>query len=124
LSNNQRYSGICMTRLNLGLITICSLLGFILTACNPIPAGQSTLKPDSISEPSVLATTTEIKSPVPSDTSKPCCQPPVSTDFNSAGIAEGETAVEFNLNDTTGNDVSLSGLLQEKPVVLVLGSFT
>jgi hypothetical protein len=124
LYNNQKYRRIYMTRLNLGLITICSLLGFLLTACNPISTEPSTLKLNSTSEPATLSTTAELKSQVPSDTLKPCCQPPVSSNFNSIGITEGETAVKFNLNDTIGNDVSLSGLLQEKPLVLVLGSFT
>jgi hypothetical protein len=113
-----------MTRLKLGLITICSLPGFLLSACNPISAEPPTLKPNSTSQPATLSTIAELTSPVPSVILEPCCQLPVSSNFNSTGVAEGDAAVEFNLNDTMGNHVSLSGLLQEKPVVLVLGSYT
>ena len=33
-------------------------------------------------------------------------------------------AVDFTLKDIHGNTVSLAGLLSEKPVVMVFGSFT
>ena len=36
---------------------------------------------------------------------------------------EGEPAIEFTLKDVDGNTYTLSGLLKEKPVVMVLGSF-
>ncbi len=44
--------------------------------------------------------------------------------FANAGLAVGETAVDFTLKDVNGNTVSLAGLLAEKPVVMVFGSFT
>lgn len=44
--------------------------------------------------------------------------------FQNAGLAVGETAVDFTLQDVNGNTVSLAGLLAEKPVVMVFGSFT
>jgi hypothetical protein len=40
------------------------------------------------------------------------------------GIDTGERAVDFTLRDTAGNEHTLSGLLQEKPVLLILGAFT
>jgi len=42
----------------------------------------------------------------------------------SVGLEVGATAVEFVLKDIQGNEHSLSGLLAEKPVLMVLGSFT
>jgi hypothetical protein len=44
--------------------------------------------------------------------------------FENAGLAVGETAVDFTLKDVDGNTVSLAGLLGEKPVVMIFGSFT
>jgi peroxiredoxin len=40
------------------------------------------------------------------------------------GLAAGDRAVEFELLDLDGNPTRLSDLLREKPVLLVLGSFT
>lgn len=39
-------------------------------------------------------------------------------------LARGESAVDFMLADTEGGTVHLAELLAEKPVLLVLGSFT
>lgn len=47
-----------------------------------------------------------------------------SAGLRNTGLAEGEAAVEFTLKDIQGNPVSLSELLDEKPVVIVFGSFT
>ncbi len=47
-----------------------------------------------------------------------------SGDFDNVGLTIGETAVDFTLKDVDGNTVSLRGLLSEKPVVMVFGSFT
>ena len=47
-----------------------------------------------------------------------------SGDFDNVGLPIGETAVDFTLKDVDGNTVSLRGLLNEKPVVMVFGSFT
>ncbi len=47
-----------------------------------------------------------------------------SGDFDSVGLSVGETAIDFTLKDVDGNTVSLRGLLSEKPVVMVFGSFT
>jgi hypothetical protein len=40
------------------------------------------------------------------------------------GLAEGEAAVEFALQDAAGITRTLSGLLRSKPVLLVLGGYT
>jgi len=45
-------------------------------------------------------------------------------DFGSLGPAVGESATDFTLQDVDGNPFSLAGLLSEKPVVMVFGSFT
>ena len=45
-------------------------------------------------------------------------------DRNAPGPPLGEPAIEFALRDVDGNLYTLSELLQEKPVVLVFGSFT
>ena len=45
-------------------------------------------------------------------------------DFGAVGLAIGETAIDFTLMDIHGNTVNLAGLLSEKPVVMVFGSFT
>lgn len=44
--------------------------------------------------------------------------------FKDEGLEVGTTAIDFTLWDTNGNEVTLSDLLAEKPVVMVLGSFT
>ncbi len=44
--------------------------------------------------------------------------------FGRRGLVEGDTAIEFTLKDIHGNIVRLSGLLSEKPVVMIFGSFT
>jgi len=44
--------------------------------------------------------------------------------FKVEGLQVGTTAIDFTLEDTNGNEVTLSELLAEKPVVMVLGSFT
>ena len=42
----------------------------------------------------------------------------------STALSPGETAVDFELADVEGNPYRLSDLLVDKPVLLVLGSFT
>ena len=48
------------------------------------------------------------------------CQRGVGTN----GLAVGTPAVDFTLDDTTGQRYPLSAMLAEKPVVMVFGSFT
>ena len=47
-----------------------------------------------------------------------------SGDFDNVGLAIGERAVDFTLEDVDRNTVNLRSLLIEKPVVMVFGSFT
>jgi hypothetical protein len=44
--------------------------------------------------------------------------------LQNAGLSAGTLAVDFTLNDTHGVSTTLSDLLANKPVVMVLGSFT
>ncbi len=53
-----------------------------------------------------------------------CERAETSRNFSNVGLAVGETAVGFTLQDTQGNIVNLSALLIEKPVMMVFGSFT
>lgn len=50
--------------------------------------------------------------------------PPPGSDVAAVGIKEGVKAVDFTLKDIHGNEFTLSRLLDEKPVVMVFGSFT
>ena len=45
-------------------------------------------------------------------------------DFDKTGLTVGATAVNFTLKDINGNELRLSQLLAEKPVVMIFGSFT
>jgi peroxiredoxin len=49
---------------------------------------------------------------------------PGQASFSKAGIAQAQMAVDFTLKDTEGVSLTLSDLLSEKPVVLIIGSFT
>ncbi len=49
---------------------------------------------------------------------------PVPAEFKASGIEEGRTGTDFTLVDTKGDGVSLSNLLESKPVVMILGSYT
>lgn len=51
-------------------------------------------------------------------------QLPVKLSLIDAGIMEDKPAVDFKLADAQGEEFFLSGLLSERPVVLILGSFT
>lgn len=44
--------------------------------------------------------------------------------FKDEGLEVSTTAIDFTLKDTNGNEVTLSDLIADKPVVMVLGSFT
>ena len=66
-----------------------------------------------------------IEEPALSDDLKRNCQfEQVGEDFDDAGLPVGETAVNFTLKDIHDTEFRLSRLLAEKPVVMVLGSFT
>jgi len=61
---------------------------------------------------------------LPDELIRDCQHKGTSGDFRSSGLVEGETAIDFTLQDIHGRTVSLSGLLSEKPVLMVFGSFT
>lgn len=44
--------------------------------------------------------------------------------WNAQGLRVGDIAVDFTLKDIHGTEYTLSHLLAEKPVALVVGSFT
>ena len=101
------------TRLRLTLIAI--LMSALLLACSPAE--------DSPSAGSVTpaeATSGVTTGPVLSDALTRNCQ----RGQDSSGLEVGEAAVDFTLKDVQGRETSLSGLLAEKPVVMVFGSFT
>ncbi len=52
------------------------------------------------------------------------CYEALNIDFESAGLSEGDTAIDFTLKDIHGKEYSLSRLLAEKPVLFTFGSFT
>ena len=120
--------------LTLPLIMTISLL-FVTSGCTgepspvpapvpaPIPSPRPALTPDPSVVPHPVAP--EPEALFLSDALKRGCERSrPSGGFNNVGLAVGETAVNFRLKDIHGNTVSLAGLLSEKPVVMVFGSFT
>jgi cytochrome oxidase Cu insertion factor (SCO1/SenC/PrrC family) len=87
---------------------ISLLLLMSLTAC-------------STTTPSTSDAKTE---PVLSGTLKSGCGNPGTYATDKTGLAVGSQAINFTLKDTAGNEVRLSKLLAEKPVVLIFGSFS
>lgn len=93
------------------------LAGWLLAAaCAPAtPAGDGPVAP-------VLAGT---DTPVLAGELTANCQPDdKSVGGMGRGLKVGETAIDFTLEDLDGTAVSLSGLLAERPVVMIFGSFT
>lgn len=110
----------------------------------PDPVARHTISEDAQSEetippeaPSGAPAETTAPSPVPGDTAS--AEPELSAElrknsemmtsggkrgFNESGLGIGETAVNFTLRDIDSREFRLSGLLAEKPVVMVFGSFT
>ena len=82
----------------------------------PTPTPELSEGPDSVLQ--------ETKNPVLSEALvRGCERTRPSGGFENIGLAVGETAVDFALEDVHGHTVSLAGLLSEKPVVMVFGSF-
>ncbi len=52
------------------------------------------------------------------------CEGRANEELEGAGLPVGSLAAGFTLNDIDRNPVSLAGLLGEKPVVMIFGSFT
>jgi hypothetical protein len=115
---------IFVTKFKLKLAVTCGLLLVLLVACSN-PAITSTIANSTLqSESTSISVIPEQEGPVLSDTLKRAGELPVSGNFGNVGIPEGQLAVDFTLNDTNGGKVCLSDLLKEKPVVMVLGSYT
>jgi len=105
-------------------VAALSLLALLLVACNPATTVPPAVEPTPRTEPTPAPTDSEPKGLLLSDALKRGCQTYNSVAFGKVGLVEGATAVDFTLEDTSGNTISLSALLREKPVVMVLGSFT
>ncbi len=104
----------------LGMMAI-SVLILSFGACAPTVTPTPNLEPSEVPD-SVIH---ETKGPELSDAlMRGCERTRASGGFENVGLAVGETAVDFTLQDVHGNTVSLAGLLAEKPVVMVFGSFT
>ena len=108
-------------------MVVVSLLTLLFGACAPtdilVSTQTSTLNP----EPSEVAdsSTQETQGPVLSNALvRGCERIQAPGGFENVGLVIGEPAVDFILQDVNGNTVSLAGLLMEKPVVIVFGSFT
>jgi hypothetical protein len=111
------------SRLRLSAVVACTLATALATACN-LPTASPSVAPTPTNQTTIVTSTPEGRGPALSGALKRGCQLPQSGSIGSIGLGEGETAVDFTLSDTHGNGVTLSGLLREKPVALVLGSFT
>ena len=96
-------------------ITVIILLTLVFGACT------STSKSSEITDSDIQGATELALSDA---LLRGCKLTEASRNFNNVDLAVGETAVDFALQDTQGNTVSLAGLLIEKPVVMVFGSFT
>jgi hypothetical protein len=94
------------------IIGMLPVLLLSLVACNP---GST-----AASNPTA---NTEHKEPVLSDALTRNCTAGQAPTEN-VGLPIGGKAINFALKDVHGTEVCLSRLLAEKPVVLILGSFT
>jgi cytochrome oxidase Cu insertion factor (SCO1/SenC/PrrC family) len=90
------------------------LLLACLAAC--VPAATAT----PTETPNVANTPVE---PVLSGVLNQDCGAPGAFATDETGLAVGAEAVNFTLEDTEGNEVRISQLLAEKPVVMIFGSF-
>lgn len=110
------------------ILAVVSILLVLAGCAGPEPGETPSTAPAPAPEGAPGATTTMAepeKGPLLSDALiRDCEYNRASGDFGSVGLDEGEIAVDFTLKDIHGNMVSLSGLLSEKPVVIVFGSFT
>jgi hypothetical protein len=112
------------TKLKSCLVAALSLLALLFVACNPATTVPSAVEPTPGTELTPALTGSEPQGLLPSDALKRGCQTYNSPPSTKVGLLEGAAAVDFTLEDTSGNTISLSALLSEKPVVMVLGSFT
>jgi len=118
-----------MPKLNFWLLLITGIL-VLLPACNNETCTESTTHTSSSSpQSSVIQSTAEVEPQglKLSDALKRNCGPnqaETRNSFRNVGLEVGTVAVDFTLRDTFGNEVTLSELLVDKPVVMVFGSFT
>ena len=102
-------------RITLSSITAIIVLTLVCGACTPVD------EPKEITGSDIPETTELILSDA---LIRNCERTESSRDFSNAGLAAGEMAVDFTLQDSHGNIISLSDLLIAKPVVIVCVSFT
>ena len=110
------------------VVTIAVLLAPLVVACSSTGIRSLTPNVEEPEESAQPATSTDVQleEPLLSATLKRNCQfnQPLIRNFDNAGLGIGETAVNFTLRDIYGSEYTLSGLLAEKPVMMVFGSFT
>jgi len=106
------------------VIAILGLLVLPVIACNSTSTPTATPPNTEEPAPSSLPAVVGPEEPVLPTTLTRGCSPSAGGNFDNAGLAIGEMAVNFALKDTQGNEYILSRLLSEKPVVMVFGSFT
>ena len=111
------------------LTLLLAALFILLSACepatsiSPIPTHIPTTQP----EPSGSDNQTDNLADEPqlsTELKRGCQIGPDSRDFEQAGLAVGTEAINFTLKDLWGDEIRLSRLLTEKPVVMIFGSFT
>jgi hypothetical protein len=112
--------------LNIFTVALIIIL-FFLPACSD--SGQVANTHSQSREENIPSATTLLDSPVlqSPENLKRNCEPKIADTRDSyrfEGLKVGTIAIDFTLKDTFGNEVTLSKLLGEKPVVLILGSFT
>lgn len=102
-------------RITLSSITAIIVLTLVCGACTPVDEPWETTTSDIPEITKLILSDALIRN---------CERSESSRDFSNSGLAVGETAVDFTLQDSHGNIISLSDLLVKKPVVMVFGSFT
>ncbi len=106
------------------LIAISGLMILPVAACSSGPASTANTPVSEEPVPSSAPATVDSDEPVLSTALKRGCFRTTRGNFDNAGLAIGERAVNFTLKDIYGNEYRLSRLLALKPVVMVFGSFT
>lgn len=133
-----RYDSIARMNTNRISVPLLVLLATgLLTACGPPPAPEAPLTPAAVTAPAASSpplsppqpaaatpVATRAQPDLPTALTCDCPLGPTPGGFERVGIAVGEEAINFTLQDTAGKYYRLSRLLGEKPVVMVFGSFT
>ena len=117
----------------LHVMYILKLLLFIISALILLSSCANTESVTNMNSPlqqqSIIPSTTEadLQGLQPPDNLKRDCEPKIAETrdaYNNEGLMVGTNAIDFTLKDTAGNEVTLSELTVDKPVVMILGSFT